>query len=59
MPQPRKYRNNAEKQAAYRARQKAGRVVPQPTRGTDAITRRVMDEGRKSLDAILGDRNRG
>jgi len=58
MPMPRKYRNNAEKQAAYRARQKAGRVVPHPTRGNEAITRRVMDEGRKSLDAILGDRKK-
>ena len=56
MPQPRKYRNNAEKQAAYRARKKKGQVVP--SRGNDAITGRVMAQGRKSLDAILGDRER-
>lgn len=39
MPRPRKYKTNAERQAAYRKRLKAGKVKSQ---NGDALTERVL-----------------
>ena len=43
MPQPRKYKNNAERQAAYRARKaRAESAAPPPTTGAEHVVARVM-----------------
>ena len=48
MPRPRKYKDNAARQAAYRKRLKAGKVVSSPGAGADgAIVRQALVEARK------------
>ena len=46
MPQPRKYKTNAERQAAYRARKAAREVGPSP--GVTALVQRVMAADKKA-----------
>ena len=47
MPQARKYKSNAERQAAYRARKaEKVRAVTAETRGTRALVDRVMASDR-------------
>jgi hypothetical protein len=52
MPQPRRYKDNAARQAAYRARKKQAEAVrlqadSADTPGTRSLVRRVMAESRR------------
>jgi hypothetical protein len=49
MPQPRKYKTNAERQAAYRLRVKARDAGV--TRGQTALVQRVMEADKKARGA--------
>lgn len=52
MPRPRIYKTNADRQAAYRKRLKAGKVVPRPAllndRADAAVVRSALVRARES-----------
>lgn len=61
MPQPRKHRDNAAKQKAYRARQKAKREAAQATGGrvdtveqAQSFVERVQAAGNEAISEFFG-----